>query len=130
VPVRWRYPYAGEGSCGLDPEIVQVVLRLARENPRSKHAQRPRAQQPRIRREKSDGLHINDSRVDQDFGTRRASRAAAISLSMMQQQKMTAAIQLVDELIYDYADCNIQIDTDLPLRQILADLGATRSVRD
>ena len=49
---------------------------------------------------------------------------------MMQQQKMTAAIQLVDELIYDYADCNIQIDTDLPLRQILADLGATRSVRD
>jgi hypothetical protein len=38
-----------------------------------KQAQRPRAQQPRTRQEKSDRQHINDSRVDQDFGTRHAS---------------------------------------------------------
>jgi putative transposase len=34
VARRWTYPHAGPGSRGLDPEIVELVLRLARENPR------------------------------------------------------------------------------------------------
>jgi hypothetical protein len=31
---RWTYPQTGHGSRGLDGEVVAVVLRLARENPR------------------------------------------------------------------------------------------------
>jgi putative transposase len=34
VARRWTYPHTGPGSRGLDPEIVELVLRLARENPR------------------------------------------------------------------------------------------------
>ncbi len=31
---RWTYPYAGRRRRGPDPEVVEIVLRLARENPR------------------------------------------------------------------------------------------------
>jgi putative transposase len=34
VARRWSYPHTGTRSRGLDPEVVEVVLRLARENPR------------------------------------------------------------------------------------------------
>jgi putative transposase len=34
VAHRWTYPATGVGSRGLDPEIVELVLRMARENPR------------------------------------------------------------------------------------------------
>jgi putative transposase len=33
-PRRWTYPHTGDRRRGLDPQMVQVVLRLARENPR------------------------------------------------------------------------------------------------
>jgi hypothetical protein len=32
---RWTYPHTGEGGArGLDPVVVELVVRLARENPR------------------------------------------------------------------------------------------------
>jgi hypothetical protein len=31
---RWTYPARGQRHRGLDPEVVDLVLRLARENPR------------------------------------------------------------------------------------------------
>jgi putative transposase len=31
---RWTYPAVGRGRGGLEPEVVDLVLRLARENPR------------------------------------------------------------------------------------------------
>jgi putative transposase len=31
---RWTYPATGRGQCGLDPNVVDLVLRMARENPR------------------------------------------------------------------------------------------------
>jgi putative transposase len=34
VARRWTYPHTGRGSRGLDPQIVELVLRLARENRR------------------------------------------------------------------------------------------------
>jgi len=34
VAGRWTCPHTGEGSRGLDPEVVELVLRLARDNPR------------------------------------------------------------------------------------------------
>ena len=34
VARRWTYPHSGGGRRGLDLEIVELVLRLARENPR------------------------------------------------------------------------------------------------
>jgi hypothetical protein len=34
VARRWTYPHSGGGRTGLDQEIVELVLRLARENPR------------------------------------------------------------------------------------------------
>ena len=34
VARRWTYPHTGERRRGLDPEVVEVVLRLARENSR------------------------------------------------------------------------------------------------
>jgi putative transposase len=34
VARRWTYPHTGQRRRGLDPAVVDVVLRLARENPR------------------------------------------------------------------------------------------------
>lgn len=34
VARRWTYPHAGRGARGLDELVVDLVLRLARENPR------------------------------------------------------------------------------------------------
>src|SRR4051795_7695926 len=34
VPRRWTYPATGRGRRGLDPNVVDLVLRMARENPR------------------------------------------------------------------------------------------------
>src|SRR4051812_41001778 len=34
VARRWTYPVTGHGSRGLDPETVELVVRMARENPR------------------------------------------------------------------------------------------------
>jgi putative transposase len=34
VARRWTYPATGLGGRGLDPELVNLVLRMARENPR------------------------------------------------------------------------------------------------
>jgi putative transposase len=34
VARRWTYPHTGTRSRSLDPDVVEVVLRLARENPR------------------------------------------------------------------------------------------------
>ena len=34
VARRWTYPPTGQGQRGLDPEIVDLVVRMAQENPR------------------------------------------------------------------------------------------------
>src|SRR4051794_17648201 len=34
VARRWTYPATGLGGRGLDPDTVELVLRMARENPR------------------------------------------------------------------------------------------------
>src|SRR5512133_4028518 len=34
VARRWTYPHSGRSRRGLDPAVVEVVLRMARENPR------------------------------------------------------------------------------------------------
>jgi hypothetical protein len=34
VARRWTYPATGHGSRGLDPQTVDLVVRMARENPR------------------------------------------------------------------------------------------------
>jgi putative transposase len=34
VARRWTYPHTGRGARGLDEQVVELVLRLARENPR------------------------------------------------------------------------------------------------
>jgi len=34
VARRWTYPHTGRGAGGLDEQVVDLVLRLARENPR------------------------------------------------------------------------------------------------
>jgi hypothetical protein len=34
VARRWTYPATGRGGRGLDPEVVDLVVRMARENPR------------------------------------------------------------------------------------------------
>src|SRR5690242_17374629 len=34
VSRRWTFPHTGRGSRGLDEQVVELVVRLARENPR------------------------------------------------------------------------------------------------
>jgi hypothetical protein len=34
VARRWTYPHTGRGQHGLDPDVVDLVVRMARENPR------------------------------------------------------------------------------------------------